>query len=144
MAELKDPAAAHDSASEDPWREVRRAFQLYFQAWELALPSSLAAKGGVITGRGWQIHWRTSSLRGRSYLDFYASHRMTNERHHRIWQDGRLGDLPAALEFLCFPDGCTPAQEKVIRDRYAHRNGRIGHLIKAKFPEPPSATGVEV
>lgn len=33
------------------------------------------------------------------YLDFYATHRMTDDRHHRIYENGEVEDLPAFRTF---------------------------------------------
>lgn len=120
-------------AARTTWGPIRRTFRSYFRNWKLSLPRSLASGVGTVTGSGWHIQWRTGVLRGQPFVDFYAEHRMTNDRHHRIFTNGRLGHLPARFEWILLPAGATPEEEEQIQVRYYRRNGRIAGIVRAKF-----------
>ena len=115
------------------WTITRRTFRAYFRACKLSLPRSLSRGHGVISGCGWHIVWTTRTLRGRAYLDFYAKHRMTNDRHHRIRQDGNIVELPTAWSSVLFPLDYTAVDKNNIERRWARRNDRIHRLVHAKF-----------
>ncbi len=53
--------------------------------------------------RGWRIAYRIDpDDAGLPSLEFYATHRMTNDRHVRIWADGHVDHLDAIDEFYGF------------------------------------------
>lgn len=115
---------------------IRRTFRRYFWRWRLRLPRSLGSGvGTIVGGGGWHIQWRTGFLRGRPYLDFYAAHRMTNDRHHRIFDDGRFGHLPAKYDWTLVPMGAEAEERAQIQDRHDRHNRRIAALARAKFGE---------
>jgi len=116
------------------WKLIRREFRAHFSHWNLSLPRSLSRGRGVITGGGgWHIRWRTRTVRGRAHLDFYATHRMTNDRHCRIRQDGTVMGLPAASNWILYPMGASENDRAKLDRRRARRNERIRHLLMEKF-----------
>lgn len=123
------------------WTAIRRTFRSYFQTWKLRLPRSLGPGVGTLTCGGWYIRWCTGERHGRPYLDFYAAHRMTNHRHHRVFADGRLGHLPAESDLLLLPAGASPSEEERIRGRARRRNGRIAELVRRKFESRAGTSG---
>ena len=64
------------------------------------------------------------------YLDYYASHRMTNDRHVRIYASGEQEDLPTIQEFrLCSQD---PEEDKRLEAKYYAENQRVARLLQEK------------
>lgn len=51
-------------------------------------------KRGKIVEAGWAIWYLFGEDERGEYLDYYASHRMTNDRHLRIREDGAEEYLP--------------------------------------------------
>ncbi len=61
-----------------------------FSDWDINLPQEDVAqrRRGRINHKGWAI-WYMFGVDDRGeYLDYYAAHRMTNDRHVRIYADG--------------------------------------------------------
>ncbi len=64
------------------------------------------------------------------YLDYYASHRMTNDRHVRIHAGGEEEDLPTIQEGrLCSQD---PTEDKRLEAEYYAENQRVAELLHEK------------
>ena len=59
-------------------------------------PESVAARelGGIVNN-GWTIFYKFGFEGDDEYMDVYASHRMTNDRHVRLYADGRSRGLPS-------------------------------------------------
>lgn len=80
---------------------ISRLFAEYFANWDIHLPPGAeAAMGrGLIRKAGWNIRYRFDTDGGR-YLEFYAVHRMTDDRRLRIYESGRTEDMPAIHSFM--------------------------------------------
>lgn len=65
-------------------------FNRYFEPWGVHLPAPAAdrRKDGTLSGHGWSVRWRWCDPPGS--LEFYARHRMTNERWAIVAPDGTL------------------------------------------------------
>ena len=74
---------------------IGRAFNEEFSRWDICLPpvAIISKQSGRIVKRGWTVWYTFGSDEGTDYLDYYASHRMTNDRHTRLYADGRSEDL---------------------------------------------------
>jgi hypothetical protein len=75
---------------------ISRVFADYFSNWNITLPpGSEAAMGrGSICKAGWNIHYRFDMEEER-ILEFYATHRMTDDRRLRIYESGKREHRPA-------------------------------------------------
>lgn len=104
---------------------IRSRFARYFAHWGIELPEKAVAqrKRGELFQAGWSVRWLFGSDEKGEYLDFYAVHRMTNDRHERIHENGEVTGLEALSEPL-IPVG----KEK----EYYARNRRVGRMLKAK------------
>jgi hypothetical protein len=73
------------------WATIKGTFEKKFAAWSLVLPvESLSAPArGSIHKNGWTINYRYGAEQGEEYLEYFASHRMTNDTLNRIYADGR-------------------------------------------------------
>ncbi len=71
-------------------REIVGRFGRDFGAWGIALPPEDVKERwrGTILAAGWAIWYLFGTDEGGEYLDYYACHRMTNDRHERIREDG--------------------------------------------------------
>lgn len=69
---------------------IKQHFNDKFRPWQIELPAEdLAAKQrGSIQSDGWTIRYHFGYDGGRSYLEYFASHRMTNDTLNRIYEDG--------------------------------------------------------
>ena len=80
---------------------ISEIFSDYFSNWDISLPPSAeAAMGrGSIYKAGWNIQYRFDSENER-VLEFYATHRMTDDRRLRIYESGKTEDRPAIQTFM--------------------------------------------
>lgn len=64
---------------------------------ETFLPNDIESRWhrGQIAKQGWTIKFLFGEDAKGKFLDYYASHRMTNDRHVRIRSDGSEEILPA-------------------------------------------------
>ena len=70
----------------DPMTNIETVFNEAFAAWDIRLPEETIAskQRGKIVKAGWVIWYLFGSNEHGWYLDYYAAHRMTNDRHVRI------------------------------------------------------------
>ncbi len=99
--------------------KLRAAFTAHFATWELRLPDEAlpTRRGGVIRQAGWTIYYVFGLENGYEYLDFYASHRMTNDQIWRISETGDSQLLAAGQEFYVSGD---PESERQSRENNQH------------------------
>ena len=89
-------------------KKIKKYFDGYFRSWGIVLPQpDLDSHDPTVISTtrkdGWTIEYKFGAQDGKWYMDFYASHRMTNDRHERVWEDGRVESLPAPLGFVLLP-----------------------------------------
>lgn len=114
--------------------KIEEIFAEHFARWAIRLPidAVLNRERGVIQEQGWHIQYLFGKDERGSYLDYFASHRMTNDRHVRIYETGEIDSLPVYEEFMTFPDGASEAEKERIRKAYYENNQRVTELLKAK------------
>jgi hypothetical protein len=81
----------------------QQAFNDYFRPWGIQLPGHelVLRSCGVIKEADWLIQFRFGKEEeNKEYMDVYCIHRMTIDKHFRIYEDGTSEDLPAFSEFL--------------------------------------------
>lgn len=67
-------------------KEIESRFNDEFSPWDIRLPArdmKLQRRGRILDA-GWAIWYLFGTDEKGEYLDYYASHRMTNDRHVRI------------------------------------------------------------
>ena len=66
---------------------IEERFAEYFANWDIRLPEDATQleEPGLIQEGGWTIRYVFDDDAGGSYLEFYATHRMTNDRRVRIY-----------------------------------------------------------
>lgn len=70
-----------------------------------------------LRGSGHNIRFVFGSDDAGEYLEYYATHRMTNDRHVRIWDTGDVATLRALPPFYVI-DPLTPGGEEQARREY--------------------------
>ncbi len=114
--------------------QIEKAFNSYFHNWGIRLPRTVlvSLQRGEIREAGWHIQYLFGRDEGGDYLDFYASHRMTNDRHVRIRADGTQEDLPAIEEWLVYSKEATQAEQKLAKTQLLARNRQVLEDLKRK------------
>jgi hypothetical protein len=111
---------------------LARLFAAEFEPWNIELPESDVAekRRGEIRKAGWAIQYQFGSDAGREYLDYYAIHRMTNDRHVRLYADGTTVLLPALPDLR--PASADPAEDARLQAEYDAEVRRISALLRDK------------
>ena len=120
----------------DNREKLRQRFNRAFAHWEIELPVDAMSPGVVwlIVQQGWTIWTRfdIGAEDGRERLDYYAMHRMTNDRHVRIYADGEEENLPAMTGGCVISQGVTAAEREEARDKYFTSNQAVEKLLEEK------------
>lgn len=113
-------------------KDLEATFNSSFSHWEIRLPPDALTRRqpGTIIQAGWAIWYLFGSDERGNYLDYYASHRMTNDRHVRIYADGVREGLPTIQEFrLCSRD---PEEDASLEREYFAKNQEVAKMLEEK------------
>ena len=113
-------------------RRIETRFRLAFARWGIALPPEHVRerRRGKIVASGWAIWYLFGEDERGEYLDYYASHRMTDDRHVRIRESGDSESLPAISAFrIVAPD---PEENARLEAEYLERNRRVERVLEEK------------
>jgi len=115
--------------------QIARIFNETFAPWNITLPADALEnrRRGMIQSAGWIIHYLFGTDEQGEYMDYYTAHRMTNDRHIRIYAGGTVKELEAPLEFTVYPADCTPEEKARIDKEYFETNRRIYAELKKKW-----------
>ncbi len=96
--------------------KIKQVFDADFESWDITLPEDdlRERRKGSISKAGWSINYRFGSAGGIEYIEYFATHRMTNDTLNRIYEDGNRELVGYCQEFYAAND---PEAE---RDYYAH------------------------
>lgn len=114
--------------------DVVRQFEESMSTWDITLPpDSVAARelGGIVNN-GWTIFYKFGFEGDDEYMDVYASHRMTNDRHMRLYADGRSRVLPAYREGYVVGKTATAEEEERIKREFYAYNKVVAELLAEK------------
>lgn len=102
---------------------IAEAFARYFATWEISLPDSNLTnrERGDIRN----IQFLFDRNRRGEYLELYATHRMTSDRHHRIYEDGTIEDLEACVDMVLYPIDATEEQQREATQRVRDHNAKV-------------------
>ena len=112
-----------------------RTFKDYFANWNIELSVEAIShlnQGQIvqIVGAGWTIKVLFGEDSHGEFMDFYAGHRMTNDRHVRVYVDGIVQSLPALLEGrICSDD---PEEDERLEQKFQSTNRKIMKLLDEK------------
>lgn len=113
-------------------RSIEQRFGRTFAPWGIALPPEdvEARRRGKIVASGWAI-WYLFGEDGRGgYLDYYASHRMTDDRHVRLREGSPTEHLPAIRTFRIVSQ--DPVEDARLKAEYHEHNRWVGRMLKEK------------
>lgn len=107
-------------------------FNKSFSHWKIALPSDIESrtKQGQIVKEGWTIKFLLGEDCDGKYLDYYAGHRMTNDRHVRIRSDGTVEVLPALMEIRWVHE--DPEEDAKSEREWHKKNRKIMAALEEK------------
>ncbi len=113
-------------------RRIEAQFNESFRIWDIRLPrEAIAARQrGKIVQAGWTIWYLFGSDERGEYLDYYSSHRMTNDSHVRLYDDGRVVGLESLYEMR--PTSDDPAEEARLKAEFRDHNERVARLLEEK------------
>jgi hypothetical protein len=114
--------------------KIAQIFDAYFGQWGIQLPVGrlTADHTGRISAAGWTIHYRFGADAQSDYLDFYAAHRMTHDRHVRIRATGETEILPALLDAIIYPADATDEQRHQTEQEYRCHNIAVTNELRRK------------
>jgi hypothetical protein len=112
--------------------QIAQAFRADFANWGLEIPSQALAsrEPGFIEAAGWSIQFTFGRDSRGEYLDYYASHRMTDDSHVRLYETGRRQRL-ASLTSI-YVTSSDSGEAKRLEAAYLRRNRRIASKLAAK------------
>lgn len=112
---------------------IKKSFDQYFLNWEIVLPEGNLTNrlAGNILKAGWTIRYNFGMEHGREYLEFYAVHRMTDDRHSKIYDDGEIVDLDAISSMILYNPKIPGDEEQQSRIN-CERNKRIYKELQDK------------
>lgn len=115
-------------------------FAEYFANSGIRLPAGAVEleELGIIQEDGWTIRYVFGNDAGGSYLEFYATHRMTNDRRVRIYGSGETKGLEA-LETMHRYDPKIPGDKERAARENRRRNTRITKELEAHGLYPDSS-----
>lgn len=111
---------------------MESSFNEIFSHWDIRLPrEAVEQRGrGKIVQQGWAIWFLFGADEQGEYLDFYSSHRMTDDSHTRIREDGTREALPAIQSFrISSPD---PQEDARLQAEYYARNQAVAKMLEEK------------
>jgi hypothetical protein len=96
---------------------IADTFSKRFSHWNITLPEEDIKYGrsGYIQNVGWLIQYCFGKNETDEYMDYYASHRMTDDPHVRIYADGRVESLPAPVEAKRLEEGHLEHNREVVK-----------------------------
>jgi hypothetical protein len=117
-----------------PLPAIRAAFARCFEPSGILLPLSALverARGGL-AHEGWGIQFLFREDAGGEYLDLYATHPMTHDRHVRIHETGRTARLATPCPLRVIPAGAAPAEIAARERAHAGWNRRVAQELAEK------------
>ena len=107
--------------------KIKQAFDKQFEPWGIVLPEAdlKERRKGSINKGGWSINYRFGTEGGLEYIEYFATHRMTNDTLNRIYENGKWEVVGYCQEFYVVGD---PQAE---RDYFAH-NSKFYEEVKSK------------
>jgi len=111
---------------------ITETFNSRFDHWKIILPEEDIENrtSGYIQQAGWLIQYCFDRDDHGDYLDYYAAHRMTDDEHVRIYEDGQVEDLPALRSMRLVSE--DPEEDKRLEEEYYLENQKIAKMLALK------------
>ena len=111
---------------------IEERFRDHFAPWSISIPPGHVQqrrRGKIVEG-GWAIWYLFGEDERGEYLDYYASHRMTNDRQIRLREDGTEEHLP--IVSTLHPASQDPEEEARLAAEHLEENRRVAKLLEEK------------
>jgi hypothetical protein len=111
---------------------IEERFRDHFSPWGITIPSEHVRerrRGKLVEG-GWAIWYLYGEDERGEYLDYYASHRMTDDRHVRIYESGEVERLPTINTFRLVSQ--DPEEDARLEAEYLDKNRRVARMLEEK------------
>lgn len=114
--------------------KLAELFKQDFSNWEIELTTEATESDevGMIVARGWTIWLLFGNEDGREHLDYYAMHRMTNDRHVRRFADGTSEQLDAIQDMYSVSRDASVEEQARGREEFRERNREIQRMLEEK------------
>jgi hypothetical protein len=111
---------------------IKLNFAQSFATWGIFLPEDdvVNRRRGKICEGGWAIWYLFGSDEKGEYLDTYSAHRMTNDCHDRIYEDGRSECLPSIDDLR--PCSSDPEEDARLKKEQHEEDLRVMEILEAK------------
>ncbi len=112
--------------------EIESQFKETFSHWNISLPPEAIAsrRRGKIVKSGWVIWYLFGSDERGEYLDYYASHRLTTDRHVRVYVNGNEERLPTIQSMRMVSH--DPEEDARLEADYFARNQKAARMLEEK------------
>lgn len=97
---------------------------------------------GHLFEKGWHLGFVWDEEGGEEYLEILAQHRMTNDRHYRVWASGPFESLEAPRESMTIPHGADAAELERHTREYHEENARIYARLRERGLLPPEGANL--
>ena len=106
---------------------IKKLFDEEFESWGIVLPEAdlRERRGGSVARAGWTINYRFGVEGGVEFVEYFSTHRMTNDTLQRIYENGVKEVVGYCQEFYAADD---PQAE---RDYFAH-NRKFYEDVKSR------------
>jgi hypothetical protein len=114
---------------------IKKTFTDYFEENSISLIEPYIVDKVEIfdlIGTGWHIQYKLFFIENELVLDFFAHHRMTNSRHHRIHEDGTREPLNSFWEFGFPFYQNDPEKTEIEKQKIINRNELVQIELKMK------------
>jgi hypothetical protein len=103
-----------------------------FRHWNIEIPAEHLANRtrGKIVVRGWAIWYLFGRDEQSEYVDYYASHRMTSDRHVRLREDGMVEHLAALPEMRLISSDAE--EDARLAAQFRAKCRAIADMLRAK------------
>ncbi|MBC7350530.1 MAG: hypothetical protein H5U05_11255 [Candidatus Aminicenantes bacterium] len=110
-------------------KTIQNIFNKHFAHWQITLPEENVRKkeSGYIQKAGWVVQFCFGKDEKGEYLDYYAAHRMTDDCHVRIYENGQAINLPALVSFRRVSQ--DPEEDKKLEEEYFRYNRGIAQTL---------------
>lgn len=123
-----------DACEEDGMNKIDEVFADEFKHWGIRLPAEALQdrQPGEIRSCGWMIQYQFGTNERGAFLDFYASHRMTDDTHSRIYESGEREGLPAFTYMIIYPHNATKNQKEQAERKYGQHTAEVSKELRRK------------
>lgn len=133
-AQWGSPRTALPDGESEAADRIASIFNQRFRNWNIEISSADVHPGNrdSITHRGWRINYVVGiDDAGELFLEYYATHRMTNDRHSRISGSGAREALDTMSSMVFYDPNVGGHRERASRENI-ERNKKIAEELKAK------------